>query len=170
MSDVASYELADINKGLAAVAEAGGNYKQASQECGIPRDTLMLWVKERYPDRYRDVKENYERALEDEIVAVARGNAVAAARGTTTAIQASLDALNDPRTPAREKSQIALNLSKVMGTNVDKVLALTGRPVDGDSGSATAVELIKGLVGSGVLRALPAAAADVDGTAEEVTE
>lgn len=157
---VAVYDQARITEGLMGVCAAAGSIARAAEATGIPPSTLRRWKNEQYPDLYRRLEDQYGRELEEQIVALARENASLAAHATREGIERTLEDIRAGK--CRDTAQATANLAKVMSTNVDKVLSLTGRPVNPEgTGAKDMMDLVKSMMSLGVLRV-------VDATAEEV--
>lgn len=158
---VAPYTQEQITEGLLAVIAAAGNAAEGERQTGVPAATLRGWRNEQYADLYRRLEEQYGRQIEEEIVARARENANAAAQAVQEGIAATVDEIRSGK--CRDVAKATELLAKTMSVSVDRVLSLTGRPVNPEGTSAKDIlALISTMQAAGVLRV-------VDSTAEEVT-
>lgn len=101
-----------------------------------------------HAERYAALQESYAPDIEQAMVRELRELARAAMMGERLGIEKALTAL--PNMPPVPAAQIALNLSKIKQTNIDKLLALTGRPTT-ITESRSAEDLIRALVAKNIL-------------------
>lgn len=153
-----------IESGLMAVVAEGNNLAAASRRSGVPAATLKAWRDDRYPEMFSRLKERYEREVEDQVVASARRNALAAAEAIADGIQATHDGIRDGS--IRDPARASADLARVMGQSVDRVLAMTGRPISPTDGGLNGMSLVKSLVEAGILNVAPGTV--VDSTATEM--
>jgi hypothetical protein len=154
-----------VDKVLLAIVASSGSpedaYVKLTEEgIDLPIESLTQ-IKLAHPERYRQLDEQYGRSLELEIILRARQNALRAVE-----IEAQL--MEDMTTVGdREKPQALRAIADVKAKNVDKVLALTGRPVDGKTNETDMGQLLKVLVDRGVFTvAAPAPPKQVDAEVE----
>ena len=50
------YSDAEIHAALVAAAKYHGNYRAASRETGINKDTLRFWIEKKHAERYRQIQ------------------------------------------------------------------------------------------------------------------
>lgn len=166
----AAYTPEQVTKGLMAVVAHGGNVAAASEELiddeyQIPAARLREWKTTTHTEQYRQLQDRAARELEDEAVETARG--IIKRAGELE--QAVLDRLEDKiqSMDGRELALAAKQLSDVKSKNVEKVLQLTGRGGERESGEDFA-SLLRGLSQLGLVRLnVPLLPPDVNGHALE---
>ncbi len=149
-----------VLEGLATVASCGGRFKPAADRLGIADTTLSRW-RDKYPNRYRQIAERVATEVEADIIVKCREAAIQVSDAEIVAIEETVKRLPELKDP----SQVLKNLSTVKGINIDKVLALTGRPIQHIQ-HHSADELIRTL--GQHIRKTGATAPAIDGTATEV--
>lgn len=156
MSTPRDYTLAEQQAGLIALAAHAGQAGPASralkgQGVDIGESTLRSW-KDSKRKEYDELRERYGRHLEQEIVRSMR-EAVAYTQGVILkAVVAAEKRLDDGRDI--DPSKTAAALSRVVGTEADKLLAFTGRPINPTS-DRSPDQIIAALKARGLLGAGP---------------
>lgn len=140
---------------LKVLAEQAGDVRSAvkilAAEFNVPISGVLLtaWRDSVYADRYRQIADQLSKHMEDKLVQDTRELAVRAA-SVERKLVAECERLIDGGL-IREPGKMAVEMSKVKQSNIDKLLALTGRPstitVD-----QSAPQLLRVLEGLGVLR------------------
>jgi len=149
------YAPADVERGLLALADAGGSARLASETTGIPRSTLHQW-KDQYAERYERIRadrlpEIYAE-VGDEMVKLLRAQNEAEQELTVRMRQVT------PELDARDVSTGLRNVAVSKGINVDKARLMHDRPTV-ITETRSAEELLDGMRRRGW----------IDGEAEEVT-
>lgn len=124
------YDPYTIERGLTELALAGTG-KRARQRLlrdgiNVPERTLLHWKTSAYADRYLEIVETRAKRIEEQISNEARASALLAAEIEMEALEATRTLLRSGE--AKDPSTIARNAATVKGINVDKLLALSGRP------------------------------------------
>lgn len=151
-----TYTEHDIDRGLKALLAFGGSPTAAHRalkeafELDIPTGTLKSWRDNVHAELYAKLQEEYGPEIEKAMVRDIRDLARAASTVERLAIEHALEALERGHVRPAEAAQIALNLSKVKQSNIDKLLALTGRPQQ-ITEHRSAAEIIRALEAKGVL-------------------
>lgn len=127
-----TYDQQDITKALTVLAFKAGNYSQSIQalrEMGleVTQARLKGWAERDHEDEYKKIREKYQGEFEAEAIRDMRDHLRLAADAERLLIQKAVD-LTDKTFSAKDASVAALNMAKIKQTNVDKLLALTGRP------------------------------------------
>ena len=159
---------ADITTGLMAMIAWGGNALAASRslkaqgKMNIAAPTLTSWAKERYPQRYQELREKYAPQLEAQLAHEFRDVAMLAVEVERLALEKAKTRLKagDDMDPSRT----AANSATVADKMSSKLLALTGRPTSIRE-DRSAEEIIRRLVQSGII-ALPAGKEEGNGDGE----
>lgn len=152
MSTPRDYTLAEIQAGLISLAAHAGNAGPASralaeQGIAIPVSTLRTWLRTRR-EEYDEIREKYGDQLEAEIARSLRESIA-----YTTRVAMKAVAVAEERLDLRKDinpAQTAASLARVVGTNTDKLLALTGRPTV-ITEHRSAEEILRPLIERGVL-------------------
>lgn len=159
-----AYTDADRVKGLSALIRSAGDATKAAKELkrrglDVTDDTLVEWRDKTHSTLYVTLAEEAGRAIEEMAAARMRENAL---RATTIEADA-LDVIGRKlaENPNLTDASRALDaVQKARSTGIDRVLSLTGRPVNGQSQDPKEIE--RTLIRLGVLK--PA----IEGTATEV--
>jgi hypothetical protein len=167
------YTPAQVTKALMALAAHGGSVAKAAEELVdeefmVPASTLRHWRDDVHAEQYRRLAEEYGGKLEREALELMRRNMRKAAELEEELIEAMA------HVPAEQKPQALRALADSKAKNVDKILALTGRPSSGEK-PLDLQGLLRGMEGRGYLKINigieqgqePPKRADVDSTAEE---
>jgi len=114
-----------VERALTALALAGDNAVRASATIGIPDRTLRDW-RQKYRDRYDEIRLELAPQIEQQIVQEARAFAITAGQAERELLQATLEAtrngtIKDPASALR-------NITTSKALQIDKVLQLEGRP------------------------------------------
>lgn len=160
-TEIQGYTLEQRVQGLIALARFNGNPALAEEETGIPAATLSMWKGD---PEYRETRERFQSIVEQEFVKQAREVALLELEVERRAAERTLKALKDEpwRVNPRDAAQIANNMAKAKGANIDKVLTLTGRPKEIVQHDFQGI--VESLVARRVLTPLPET---VESTAEE---
>lgn len=149
-----TYKPEDVQKALRALLAFGGSAGAASTalqvEYGltVPPETLVQWRDIEHAEEYAGLQQEHGQDLEDAMVREIRDVTRQAMAVERLAIEKAASTLALAR-PA-EAAQIALNMSKIKAGNIDKLLALTGRPQQ-ITEHRSATELLRALQSKGVL-------------------
>lgn len=150
------YTEEDVTRALYALIAFGGNPTPASRaldaafDLKIAVSTLRSWREAKYADRYTELQTEHGQDIEQALVRDTRDLARAAAAMTRDAIAKTAELMEDPRLRATEAAQIAASMAKVQQTNIDKLLALTGRP-QAITEHRSAQDIIRALQAKGVI-------------------
>lgn len=101
-----------------------------------------------HAERYAALQREYAADIEEAMVRELRELARAAMHGERMGIENAVKAL--PNLPPVPAAQVALNLSKIKTSNIDKLLALTGRPTT-ITETRSAEDIMRALVAKNVL-------------------
>jgi hypothetical protein len=154
-----TYTMDEVQKGLNALLAFGGSPSAASKALEetygltVPMGTLRTWRDTTHADTYSALQNQHGPAIEQAMVREVRDLARAAALAERLAIEKVTLELEKEHSRL-DPAQAALSMSKVKDTNVNKLLALTGRPSQ-ITEHRSANELLRALEARGVLKALP---------------
>jgi hypothetical protein len=178
MSDLATtYSEEQRIEVLSALAASDGMPKHAQKrlaEQGIDVDwTDIRALRDAHAGTYQALAAEITRAKEEALALENRELARLAQKATRNYLEDLIEAQEDGALDYNQQKalpQIIQALQKVNQVSTDKLLSLTGRPVDGGGGD-TMMESLEFLQRIGVLKPVerPAIPADADSTAEEVT-
>lgn len=146
----------DVARGLNALVAFGGTPGPASRalkatfDLDVNPTTLRAWRDHTHAERYVTLQLEHAQDIEDAIIRETRDLARAASMAERIAIESCLEQLDGGRLRAQEISQVALNMSKIKASNIDKLLSLTGRPT-AITEHRSASEIIRALEAKGVL-------------------
>lgn len=151
----------EIVRGLTAVVHCAGNYKRASELLaaeelerereGLPpsmatynQATLRDWCIRLHASRYAELRDKYAAELEGGLIHDMRDLAIQGIEAQRIAIEKARERLEDGESddPARD----AAALSRVVQTNVDKMLAVSGRPTSIREDRRNPEEILRGLI------------------------
>lgn len=162
------YTDADRVKAFSALLRHAGDARKAvvdirADGIDVTADTLIEWRDKTHSALYVTLAEEQGRAHEEMIAANLRTNALRA----TLLERELLDKIAEelPHAKIGDASKAMDAIVKSRSTGVDRVLSLTGRPVNGQSSDPQAIE--KELLRLGVLKRR--APQVVEGSAEDVT-
>lgn len=110
MGQGSKYTDEELEKGFAALVEAGGNASAASRACGIPAQTLRDWKTTHFHDEFVEVRREKRSSLIDEVW------------------HAAQEVVNQLR--AKIPSMGVNDLLRTFTTLTDKGLAISGEAVD----------------------------------------
>lgn len=153
---MADFTERDITRGLNALVAFGGTPGPASRalkstfDLDVSPGRLKTWRDHTYAERYVSLQVEHSEEIESAIIRETRDLARAAAIAERIAIESVLEQLDGGRLRAPEVAQVALNMSKIKQSNIDKMLALTGRPT-AITEHRSAAEIIRALEAKGVL-------------------
>jgi hypothetical protein len=111
--------------------------------------TLRKWRDSTHSERYAQLQADHGKDIEEAMVRDTRDLARAAAIAERLAIEKTIDELEADRSRI-DPAQAAVAMSKVKQSNIDKMLALTGRP-QSITEHRNATELLRALEAKGVL-------------------
>ena len=114
-------------------------------------DTLRRWRDGKHAELYAGLQEEHGAAIEQVMVREMRDLARMATHAQRLAIEKVIEAMSQPGTPRLNPDQVSTAMAKVTDTNVNKLLALTGRP-QAITESRSASELMRSLESKGVLK------------------
>lgn len=136
-------------RGLTAVVMCAGKYRQASRQLAeegldVPAQSLAYWCTVRFRDRYLEIRDKYAAELEGGLIHDMRDLAIQGIAAQRLAIEKAHERLenDDSDDPARD----AAALSRVVQTNTDKMLALSGRPTSIRQDLRNPEEILRGLI------------------------
>lgn len=163
---------------LSALAACDGMPKHAEKRL-VERGIDVTWteirtLRERYAGTYQALAAEVARAQEEAIQIAYRENTALAQKLTNNYLMTLLERQEDgelSREEERALPQIIQAMAKVQQVSTDKLLAMTGRPTDGNGGGGM-LESVELLVRLGVIDPIERptlAPADAEGTAEEVS-
>lgn len=161
------WTIPEVTKCLTTLAYCNGEIERArglledTQNIVIRPDTLKHWRDIAYQDLYMRIAHEYATKLEALVIQETRELAAMAARAERLAIEQTEAALTEGRVAGKDASKIAADMSKVKTTNIEKLLALTGRPTN-ITETRTAADLLRSLEAAGVARRVDAEATSVD--------
>ena len=118
----------DIERGLIALADVGGNVRRASELTDIPPSTLHRWAHELHPERYQKIKT--ERLPEiyaevgDEMVELLRAQNEAERELTARTREVT------PELEPRDVDGALRNVAVAKGINTDKARLMHGEPTE----------------------------------------
>lgn len=168
MSAPRDYTAAEEQAGLIALATFAGQAGPAAralkaQGLDIPESTLRGW-KDIKRDLYDELREKYGRKLEDEAVRTMRETLAYTQGVILKAVLRAEQRLDEGKDI--NPSETAARLSRVFGTEADKLLAFTGRPTN-PSGNRSPEDILKALEARGFLvspQRPPVAVPAIEGT------
>lgn len=149
---MSSYGEPEIQRGLIAIAYAGGNYTRASRDLKedgitINPSTLRRWAVEQYPDRYADVR----RKVLPQIQAAMAQEHTALAHRQTEVAAALVDELDQERAQLEPRDKINALAKMDIGSGIhsEKGLLYDGQPTSITQGKSVE-ELLRGLKARGL--------------------
>lgn len=156
------YSPEEIDRGLLALALAGGNAMRASRELEalghpVPWRTLYNW-RDKHAQRLSELRTEHAPKIEALIVREARDSALLAAQVEQAGLARLQDNIDD--IDLKDLSKTVKDASVSKAVNVDQVLKLEGRPTQIVE-NRQASDLIRKLRASGAMDA-------IDGEAEEI--
>jgi len=117
MAQGSKYTDEDIERGLQALAETGGNAAKASRACRIPARTLRDWKTQSFAEEFAELRREKRSGFIDKVWA-----------GAERAMDLLLEAMQ-PAEDEEEKPKISpRELATVMGILTEKGLLLGGEP------------------------------------------
>lgn len=149
------YTEQEIVRGLNALIAFGGSPTAASKalreafDLEVPVSTLRKWRDATHAERYSKLQADHSAQIEEAMVRDTRDLARAAGLAERLAVEKVIEELESGNSRL-DPSQAAVNMSKVKQSNIDKMLALTGRPHQIVE-NRNAGEIIRALESKGVL-------------------
>ena len=152
---------AEVDAALTAVALCAGRVTRAREQLAatgvnIPYQTLLMWKRDLFPNRYRHLAEKYAPVIERQMIATARAAALRSFEVASEAVELEHDRLAAGE--VKDAAASARNIATTGGILTDKMLLLDGRP--------TVVTEQRSM--DDVIRGLRDAGAIVEATCEEV--
>jgi hypothetical protein len=114
-------------RGLLALALGGGSLRRAAAMSGISENTLKEW-RGRFREEYERVCRDVAPRLEAIVVNECYARVIALGELETLAMEKLEAALANNEIPARDLPGALRNITTSKAINVDKILALSGRP------------------------------------------
>jgi hypothetical protein len=108
-----------------------------------------------HAEAYAGLQNEHGAALEQAMVREVRDIARAAGYAERLAVEKVIEEMSKP-TSRLDPATVALNMAKIKDTNVNKLLALTGRPQEITEHRSPS-DLLRALESKGILKTLPAA-------------
>ena len=144
-------------RGLTAVVHCAGHYTAASRLCAeqgfeVSAQALRDWCLNRHAARYAELRDRYAAELEEKLIHDMRDLAAQGVEAQRVAISEAHKLLEsgDDKDPSRT----AANLSRVVQTNVDKMLAVSGRPTSIRE-DRSLDEILRALTAKGIIELPP---------------
>ena len=125
----------------------------------IGANTLRGWRDGKHAELYAGLQEEHGAAIENVMVREMRDLARSAMHAERLAIEKVIEQMSVPGSTRLNPDQVAANMSRVTDSNVNKLLALTGRP-QAITENRTASELMRSLEAKGVIKTLPSEASE----------
>lgn len=153
---VKKYDEAEITRALNALIAFGGSPAAASRALDeafglkVTTDLLRTWRDSTHAEQYAELQATHGHAIEEAVVRDTRDLARAAANVERMAIEKAMEGVESGQVRTVELAQIALNMSKVKQSNIDKLMTLTGRPQN-ITEHRSAAEIIRALEAKGVI-------------------
>jgi hypothetical protein len=122
------YSAAEMEYALLELALMNDNLARTARKVGIDSGTLGKW-RNKYAERYEDIKARVAPMVEKQIVAQARINA----RKAAEVAEHLLDKVDEDGLSLGDRAQAAKAFNQVsigMGVQIDKTLLLEGRPTE----------------------------------------
>lgn len=145
------YKFSDeqITQALMTLVACSGNPRRAAEavDFDVSPDTIRKWRDQIHAERYQRMQEEHGQQLEVEAIALARENAVKAAEAERKMIERT-EALTAPDLVSGALRALADSKAK----SIDKVLALTGRPVSPKDDGANLGKMLESMVAKGYLK------------------
>lgn len=140
------YSPEQVTGALMQLVANGGNAAQTAKQVEIPEQTLRAWKNDVHSEQYRRIEDNHGRELERQAVEQARETIVRAG-------EIERELLEKARTARPDVVPQALRaVTDVKAKNVDRMLALTGRPVQPKETQGDIVQLLKTMMDKGYVR------------------
>jgi hypothetical protein len=146
----------EITLGLMTLIAWAGNSSAAAKalkaegKLDITAQTLTIWAKERYHQRYNELREKYTEQIEADLAHEFRDAARQAVELQLLALQRAKDKLHTDNDPSRTAANAATVADKMTG----KLLAITGRPTSIRE-DRNVDQLLRSLTAMGVLQPPP---------------
>lgn len=150
------YSLQEITQALLALiawagnAGAACNALKAEGKVAPDKGTLLKWSRGAHAELYQKLHEQHAGALENQLVAEFRMVARHATDGARLAIERATEQLEAGKD--RDPARTAANLATVADKATGKVLALSGRPTSIREDRRNPEDLLRALIGMGVLK------------------
>lgn len=107
-------------------ASAAARALKAEGKLDVAASTLTSWSRERYAERYSDLREKYQEQIEQEIIKEQRELIGLSLQTVRAALEKSQKRLDDGRDD--DPGRTAANVARVHQSLTDKMLSLSGRP------------------------------------------
>lgn len=167
---MADYTPQQVTEALTQLVACRGQVGDAVGKLSfkLPVSTLRGWRDSTHAEQYRRLERTHGDDIEEELIARARANALAAAEAVEVAIEKTLADLKGNR--IKDPAKAAQHLATVADSSVKKLMLLTGRPTERNE-DRTMAETVALLMEKGILKpAEPAKQlppADAEATAVE---
>jgi transposase-like protein len=153
----------DVTQALVKLVENQGNVAATARELEVSEHTLRKWKNDTYAEQYHQLEVRHGDTLEQVAVQQARENIRRAGK-----IEKDLLERASEITDTRMVPQALKAVSDSKAKNVDKLLALTGRPKTDEKPAAEGfMQLLEGMARKGYLRINVSTPEVTEGTAEE---
>lgn len=116
-----------MQRGFVALALAGDNSLRASEACGVPASTLREWRQDHRAE-YDRVRAELVPQLERLVVSEAYARVIELGELEAKVAAALAIAIDEGKIPQRDLPGALRNITTSKAINVDKILALSGRP------------------------------------------
>lgn len=138
---------ATVTRALLQLVANAGNVAKTAKEVGVPESTLRSWKNDLHSEQYRRLEEDHGRELELQAADQARQTIVRAGEIERELLERARQAQSDM------VPQALRAVTDVKAKNVDRLLSLTGRPVQPrDSDGNDLIGLVKSMVDRGYVR------------------
>lgn len=144
-------------RGFVALALAGDNAARASEACGIPQTTLKEWRQD-HRHEYDRVRRELVPQLEQLVVNESYARVIELGELEARVAAALFKAIEAGEIPKRDLPGALRNITTSKAINVDKILALSGRPTS----------IVEHRSAQDLVRRLASLGAVVDGSAVEL--
>jgi ATP:corrinoid adenosyltransferase len=148
-----------VTKALMQLVANGGNLKRTTNELiddefQVPESTLRYWRDEEHSEQYRRLDDEYGRRLESEAIDAARQLIAKSDDLQHDLLDQIKSKLDEGKLDTRDLGQTLRAATDTKAKNVDRLLALTGRPVHGQvAGASDIVTLVEQMIAKGYVRA-----------------
>lgn len=149
-----SFTQEEIIKAITLLAFRAGDFRTASKELRangieVTPERLKKWAEGEYAEDYKRIRDRYKHELEEEAVREMRAHVALAAKAERLAIEKAVERLEQGKSVS--PAQDALSMARVKKENIDKLLALTGRPQQIIE-DRSAEQVVKSLIAKKILR------------------
>ena len=136
-----------VTEALLQLVANAGNVAKTAKQVDLPEQTLRHWKNDTHAEQYRRLEEQHGRELELQAIDQARQTIVRAGEIERELLEKAKDSRPDM------VPQALRAVTDVKAKNVDRLLSLTGRPVQPkDPGGNDLVALMQSMVDRGYLK------------------